>query len=93
MDIQQPEDADMAIELKDETRSEAVASIQMYFLEERQEEIGNIAAGALLEFMLEEIGPSIYNRGVRDARDRMQIRVMDLDVELCETEFPGRRRL
>lgn len=83
----------MAIELNDETRDEAVASIQMYFLEERQEEMGNIAAGALLDFLLEEIGPSIYNRGVRETRDRMQARVMDLDVELCEMEFPGRRRL
>lgn len=83
----------MAIELNEGTRSEAVASIQMYFLEERQEEMGNIAAGALLEFILKEIGPSIYNRGVRDTRDRVQTHVMDLDVELSETEFPGRRRL
>lgn len=83
----------MAIELKDETRNEAIASIQMYFLEERQEEMGNIAAGALLDFLLEEVAPSIYNRGVRDAKDRMQVQLMDLDVELCKTEFPGRRRL
>jgi uncharacterized protein (DUF2164 family) len=82
----------MSIELSDENRDEAIASLQMYFLEERQEEMGNIAAGALLEFILTEIGPSIYNRGVRDARDRLQIRLMDVDVELTETEFPGRRR-
>lgn len=82
----------MAIELTDEMRDEAVASIQMYFLEERQQEMGNIAAGALLDFIMEEIGPSIYNRGVRDARDRVQTWIMDLDVDLCETEFPGRRR-
>lgn len=83
----------MPIELNDETRREAEASIQMYFLEERGEEIGSIAAGSLLDFLLKEIGPSVYNRGVRDACKRMQTSVMDIDVELCEMEFPGRKRL
>ena len=51
------------------------------------EPIGNIAAGALLGFFLEEIGPSIYNRGVADAQERLQARVMELDIEVHEDEF------
>ena len=38
----------MAIELSKEARKEAIASIERWFREERDERVGNIAAGALL---------------------------------------------
>jgi uncharacterized protein (DUF2164 family) len=77
----------MAIELTKEARDEAVASIQRYFEENMEEPIGNVAAGALLNFFLEEIGPAVYNRGVADAQRRLQERVSDLDAEVHEEEF------
>jgi uncharacterized protein (DUF2164 family) len=77
----------MAIELSAEARREAVASIERWFAENRDEKIGNITAGALLGFLLEEIGPSIYNRGVADAQERMQARLSELDIEVHEDEF------
>jgi uncharacterized protein (DUF2164 family) len=40
-----------------------------------------------LNYFLEEIGPSIYNRGVADAQERLQMRVMELDIEVHEDEF------
>ena len=57
----------MPIELERELRDTAVASIQRYFDQNMEEPIGNIAAGALLGFFLEEIAPVIYNRAVADA--------------------------
>ena len=54
----------MTIELAKEVRKEAIASIERYFRENMDEPIGNVAAGALLGFLLEEIGPSIYNQAV-----------------------------
>jgi uncharacterized protein (DUF2164 family) len=77
----------MAIELPKEARQQAIASIERYFRENFEERIGNIAAGALLGFMLEEIGPSIYNRAVADVQDRMSMRVAELDIEVHEDEF------
>lgn len=77
----------MTIELSKEARKEAIASIERYFQENMEERIGNIAAGALLGFFLEEIGPVIYNRAVADAQERIQARVMDLDIEVHEEEF------
>ena len=77
----------MTIELNKEVRAEAIASIERYFRANMDEPIGNIAAGALLGFFLEEIGPSIYNQGVTDAQERIQIRVMELDIEVHEDEF------
>jgi len=77
----------MAIELTKEARQEAIASIERWFEEERGERVGNIAAGALLGFLLEEIGPSIYNRAVADVQERLGARVAELDLEVHEDEF------
>jgi uncharacterized protein (DUF2164 family) len=77
----------MAIELSKEARKEAIASIERYVLENMDEKIGNIAAGGLLSFFLEEVGPSIYNQAVADAQERLQARVQDLDFEVHEDEF------
>lgn len=52
-----------------------------------EEPIGNIAAGALLGFFLEEIGPTIYNKAVADAQERLQQSVSELDFEVHEEEF------
>ncbi|WP_035990864.1 DUF2164 domain-containing protein [Leptolyngbya sp. KIOST-1] len=77
----------MAIELPKEKHKEAIASLIRYFREQREEEIGNIAAGGLLGFFLEEIGPSIYNKAIADVQARLQMHVSDLDVEFHEEEF------
>ena len=77
----------MAVELTKEAKKEAIASVERWFQENRDERIGNIAAGALLAFFLEEIGPSVYNRGVADAQERMQMRLGELDIEVHEDEF------
>jgi uncharacterized protein (DUF2164 family) len=77
----------MTIELSKEDRAQAIASIERYFREERDEKIGNLAAGALLGFFLEEIGPSVYNRGVLDAQEKIQARVAEVDFEVHAAEF------
>lgn len=76
----------MPIDLPDETRNELVKAIKLYFLNERDEEIGELAAAFFLEFVLETIGPSIYNQAIRDAQGRLQVIVADLDINLCKPE-------
>lgn len=77
----------MTIEISNEASKAAIVSIQRYFAENMDEEIGSLAAGALLGFFLKEIGPIVYNKAVADAQARMQARVMELDVEVYEDEF------
>ena len=77
----------MGIELSREARKEALLSIERYFREQMDEPIGNIAAGALLNFFVEEIGPVIYNRAVADVQERLQTRILELDIEVHEDEF------
>jgi len=77
----------MTIELSKEARKEAITSIERYFRENMEEPIGNIAAGALLGFFLEEVGPVIYNRAVSEVQERLQARISELDIEVHEDEF------
>jgi uncharacterized protein (DUF2164 family) len=77
----------MPIDLSKEDRQQAITSIERYFREHMEEKIGNVAASGLLGFFLEEIGPSIYNKGVADAQERLQARVAELDYEVHEDEF------
>lgn len=77
----------MPIELPDPARKAAIASIERYFLEHMEEKIGNVAAGGLLGFFLDEVGPSIYNQAVADVQERLQMRVSELDIEVHEEEF------
>jgi uncharacterized protein (DUF2164 family) len=77
----------MTIEISKESRTEAIASIQRYFRENIEEKIGDLAADSLLGFFLDEIGPIIYNRAVADVQERLQSRVMEIDIEIHEEEF------
>jgi uncharacterized protein (DUF2164 family) len=77
----------MSIELSKEARADAVASIQQYFERNLPEPIGEMPAGLLLNFFLEEIGPAIYNKAIGDAQARLAVRVADLSGELYEDEF------
>jgi uncharacterized protein (DUF2164 family) len=77
----------MTIEISKEARKEAIASIERYFQENMEERIGNIAAGALLGFILEEIGPLVYNQAVAEVQERLQSRISEIDIEVHEDEF------
>ena len=77
----------MSIELSREARAQALTSIERYFNENMEQRIGNIAAGALLAFFLEEIGATVYNTAVAEVQERMQARVLELDIEVHEEEF------
>lgn len=82
----------MAIELPKELKAEALASLERYFSENFEERIGNIAAGALLNFFIEEVGPVIYNKAVTDVQERLAARIQELDLEIHEDEFQYWRR-
>jgi uncharacterized protein (DUF2164 family) len=70
----------VSIELSKEAKAQAIASIERYFNENMEQRIGNIAAGALLTFFLEEVGPTVYNKAVAEVQERMQARVLELDI-------------
>jgi uncharacterized protein (DUF2164 family) len=75
------------IELSKQARLDAITSIQRYFQENMPESIGNMAAGLLLNYFVEEIGPAIYNQAIADSQARIQQRLSDLEGELYVPEF------
>ena len=74
------------IELTKPQRADAIASIQRYF-EENLDPIGELPAGLLLNFFLEEVGPAVYNQAIVDAQGRLQQQLSDLSGELYADEF------
>lgn len=70
--------------LEREDRLRLVSDLQAWFLEERGEKIGDLAADLLVEFVQEKAARHWYNRGVLDAqamaRDRLERLADDLDL-------------
>lgn len=78
----------MLITLSADDRQAAIASLHRYADEELETPLGDLAAGLLLDFVLEEIGPTVYNRALADAQRELAARLADLDVEIGKEEFP-----
>ena len=77
----------MAIELTKQEIENIVPSLQRYFREERDEELGELQAKLLLDYLLKEIAPFAYNRGVRDAEKYFRAKVEDLSSTCFEDEL------
>jgi len=78
---------DSPIELPDDAKKTAIGSLKRYFSEELDEELSDLRAGLLLEFIVKEIGPSIYNAAISDAQAFMRDRTADLEGACFAPEF------
>ena len=54
------------IKLPKENKKKAIIDIMKYFQEERDEEISQLQAQLILDFVIDKIGPHIYNQGISD---------------------------
>lgn len=77
----------MAIALAPNTKKQALASIKRYFAENWEQDVGDLKAGLLLDYILKEIGPAVYNRAIGDAQAYLRDRVADLEGACYEKEF------
>ena len=80
------------VTLPDATRKQAIAALRQYFTANMDEEIGDLKAGLLLDFVLSELGPCVYNRGLADAQAFFEERSQDLAAILHRDEFPTSRK-
>lgn len=70
------------VKLTKEKRDFMLLEIKKYFLNERDEELGDLAAGLILDFMIEKLSSEFYNQGVYDAYKLMSERVEEiLDIQ------------
>jgi uncharacterized protein (DUF2164 family) len=87
----------MSISLDQADRDQAISSICRYFQENFPDgmpvdeagraRLGQLGAGALLGFLLQEIGPLIYNQAVADVQERLVARVQEVDIEVHQPPF------
>ncbi|MCT4605367.1 MAG: DUF2164 domain-containing protein [Marinisporobacter sp.] len=66
------------IKLDKEKRDFMISEIKMYFLKERDEKLGDLAASLVLDFFIEKLGSEIYNQGVYDSYRYMNTQIEDL---------------
>jgi uncharacterized protein (DUF2164 family) len=76
----------MRIRLSPERRASLMSAIKEYFSAEFDESLSDFRAEGLLEFFVRELGPPLYNQGVRDAASFMQEKLTDIDGEVSEPE-------
>lgn len=68
----------MEIQLNKEVRMVLIETLKRYYWNERNEELSNLGAELLLDFIVNDIGPYIYNKGVEDSYSYMSERTEDL---------------
>lgn len=66
------------IELSKEKKAKMIEEIKTYFSKERGEDLGDLAAMLILDFVIDKLGPEIYNQGVYDAHLYMSGAAEDL---------------
>jgi len=82
----------VTIELTKDHRQALILSLKQYFAESLDQDVGDLKASLLLDFILKEIGAVIYNGAIADAQARMQEMVAELDSTCYQPEFTHWKR-
>jgi uncharacterized protein (DUF2164 family) len=77
-----------AITIPDDARKRAIASIQRYFADELEMEIGDLKAALVLDYFLAEHAPTVYNAAIANAKAFFDERAADLAALCNHAEYP-----
>ena len=66
------------LQLTKEQQKESIEAIKSYYFNERDEEITELAASLLLDFIIKNIGPHIYNQAIKDSYSFMGEKIDEL---------------
>lgn len=61
-------------------------ALKDYTTAEFDEPLSDFRAEGLLDFFIRELGPPVYNQGVRDAAGYIQAKLGDIEGEVFEVE-------
>ena len=78
------------IKLPKEQKDEIVESVKEFFEMERSESIGDIGAEQLIDFMLKELAPYVYNKALTDARQVVMQKMASIEDELYSLQRSSR---
>jgi uncharacterized protein (DUF2164 family) len=80
----------MRVRLSEERKASLIRLLRKHYEDELDEEISDFRAEGLIDFFVRELGPPVYNQGVRDACAYMQGKLTDVEGEVYEPETPAR---
>lgn len=66
------------IEITKEAKKQMIEEIKAFFLNERDEEIGDLACELILDFITDKLGPYFYNQALNDAHYFLSEKLEDL---------------
>ena len=61
-------------------------AIARFYRDEFDETLSEFRAATLLDFFVAELGPPVYNQGVRDAAGYVAEKLLDIEGEVYERE-------
>jgi uncharacterized protein (DUF2164 family) len=76
------------IELPKETRDALARALSRYLKDELDLEVAGFDAVFLLDFIIERLGPSIYNQGLTDARAILHKKLEEIGDAIYQLEQP-----
>jgi uncharacterized protein (DUF2164 family) len=76
----------MRIRLSAERRAALLTSLTKYFAAEFDDPVSEFKANGLVDFFVRELGPPVYNQGVKDATGFIQSKLEDIEGEIYERE-------
>ncbi|MFC0329695.1 DUF2164 domain-containing protein [Paenibacillus sepulcri] len=74
------------IKLPREEKEQIIEQLVNFYAEERSEELGSIGAEQIIDFMLREIAPYVYNRAIEDALKVVMEKSSSIEEELYALE-------
>ena len=81
------------IELQDDVRKRLQDTLKEYALEELDADIGDLKASIMLDYILEQLGPAIYNQALSDMQYQLSLKITDaVDVLFKEEPVDKRKR-
>ena len=74
------------IELTPARQEQLMASLKRYLQEEFEIDMGDLKSQLMLDFMLQELGPAVYNQAIQDAQAYFIEKTTDIEAVLWEPE-------
>lgn len=74
------------IELSKEKKEKMLKEIKAFFLDEMDEDIGDLKAEMALDFMSDKIGSEIYNQALLDSKLWFKKKLDDLEADFYTLE-------
>jgi uncharacterized protein (DUF2164 family) len=81
----------MRIRLAPDRRAALLRALKEHVAGQFEEPLSDFRAEGLLDFFVRELGPPVYNQGVRDAAAFLQAKLADIEGDIYEPETRDER--